>query len=229
MPARSPTVMGVQDDLSVEWSGVHEGSEQNGIRELQLLTNAGTIDCRLHQAPAGGKAILWVFGAGGGLGGPAGGLYARLAEVMVSDRVVSLRLDYRHPGSLLECVLDVLVGVEYLHSIGRHNVVLVGHSFGGAVVISAGVLSPHVMAVAALSSQTQGTEDVGELSPKPLLLVHGGLDTILPADCSRDIYSRAGQPKEIMLYPGCGHGLDDCRREIDRDLTAWLHRVLTRD
>ena len=50
----------------------------------------------------------------------------------------SLQLDYRkirkHDGA---CVLDVLVGVEgsYLKSRGHIRVVLVGHSFGGAVVI----------------------------------------------------------------------------------------------
>ena len=39
------------------------------------MTNAGEIVGRLHSAETGNAAVLWVFGSGGGLGGPAGGLY----------------------------------------------------------------------------------------------------------------------------------------------------------
>lgn len=221
--------MADQETLSLEWHGVEEGPEEhNGVRQIRLRTNAGEIDCRYHPADEGDQAILWVFGAGGGLGGPAGGLYVRLAEVMTADHVSSLRLDYRKPGQLTDCVLDVLLGMAYLDSIERKRVVLVGHSFGGAVVINAGALSANVIAVAALSSQSHATDAVEDLSPRPLLLMHGEADEVLPDRCSRDIYSRARDPKQLLLYPGCRHGLDDCRREIDRDLTLWLHDVLKR-
>jgi len=50
------------------------------------------------------------------------------------------------------------------------GVALVGHSFGGAVVIRVGVASPAVATVAALSSQSYGTEDVASLAPRPLFL-----------------------------------------------------------
>lgn len=99
---------------------------------------------------------------------------------------------------------------------------LVGHSFGGAVVISAGALSDDVAAVAALSSQTYGTSLADQVSPRPLLLMHGTNDEILPDTCSRQIYERAREPKELRLYPGCRHGPDECRDQIDADLTAWL-------
>jgi fermentation-respiration switch protein FrsA (DUF1100 family) len=216
-----------QDSLSLEWHGVEEGPEEHGVREVRLQTNNGAIDCRYHPAAESDLAILWVFGAGGGLGGPAGGLYIRLAEVMNADRVASLRLDYRRPGQLTDCVLDVLLGVAYLETLGRKRVVLVGHSFGGAVVINAGALSDNVIAVAALSSQSHGTEAVEDLSPRAVLLIHGEDDEVLPTRCSNDIYSRAQEPKQLITYPGCRHGLDDCRREVDRDLTLWLHDVFS--
>jgi hypothetical protein len=28
------------------------------------------------------------------------------------------------------------------------------------------------------------------------------------------------------LYPGCRHGLDECRDRLDQDLTDWIVRVL---
>jgi hypothetical protein len=108
---------------------------------------------------------------------------------------------------------------------GKQRIVLVGHSFGGAVVITAGAIASRVIAVAALSSQTRGTESVGALSPRRLLLVHGTADEVLPDLCSRDIFARAGEPKELILYEGCRHGLDGCREELDRDMMKWIGQV----
>ena len=211
--------------LSLELRDVERGPAEDGAEHLALRTSAGTIDCRFHDAPRGDIAVLWVFGAGGGLGGPAGGLYPRLARQLVGDGVASLELDYRRPGDLPSCVLDVLLGVGYLGTLGRSRVVLVGHSFGGAVVIAAGAANEAVIAVAALSSQTYGTELVGQLSPRPLLLMHGTADEVLPDTCSRAIHQRAREPKRLVLYPGCRHGLDQCREELDRDLLGWLREV----
>jgi len=103
--------------------------------------------------------------------------------------------------------------------------VLLGNSFGGAVVITGGGSSPTVIAVAALSSQTSGAEAVAELSPKPLLLMHGERDEILPPSCSVSLYRAANEPKQLLLYPGCMHGLDQCRDAIERDASAWLRRI----
>ncbi len=82
------------------------------------------------------------------------------------------------------------------------------------------------MAVAALSSQTYGTRLAAELSPRSLLLMHGTADEILPDRCSQQIYERASEPKEIRLYQGCRHGLDECREQIDNDLRNWLKQQL---
>src|SRR3954463_3884018 len=109
--------------------------------DLMLRTSAGQIRARYH-ATHSEYAVLWVFGAGGGLGGPAGGLYERLGSSLAAEgSAASVQLDYRKPADLLPCVLDVLLGVQYLKSVGHSRVILVGHSFGGAVVISAGVRS----------------------------------------------------------------------------------------
>lgn len=198
-----------------------------GVDHLILETNVGDITARYHEAQRAGSAVLWVGGAGGGLDGPAGGLYPRLAGQLTGQTIASLRLHYRFPNDLENCVLDTLLGVYYLrHAQGHEQIALVGHSFGGAVVISAGALSEEVVAVAALSSQTYGTRLAGEVSPRSLLLMHGTADEILPDRCSRDIYERAQEPKQIWLYDGCRHGLDECRQQIDNDLLDWLSQQL---
>lgn len=56
---------------------------------------------------------------------------------------------------------------------------LVGWSFGGAVVITAGARSSNVVGVATVASQTYGTDSVSSLAPKSLLLLHGTGDTCL--------------------------------------------------
>ncbi len=196
-----------------------------GAERVVLDTSRGAIECRYHDAPAGDAAVLWVFGAGGGLGGPAGGVYERLGARLAPDGLASLQVAYRRPADLVECVLDVLAGVAYLAERGRARVVLVGHSFGGAVVITAGATSDAVIAVAALSSQLAGTGAADQLAPRPLLVAHGTADEVLPDRCSRDIHARAREPKRLVLYPGCRHGLDACRDDLDRDLTAWLREV----
>jgi alpha-beta hydrolase superfamily lysophospholipase len=195
------------------------------VARVALATDRGTIECRYHHADTGDAAVLWVFGAGGGLGGPAGGVYERLGARLAAEGLASLQLAYRRPGDLVECVLDVLAGIRYLETRGRTRVVLVGHSFGGAVVITAGAASEAVIAVAALSSQLAGTQAADRLAPRPLLVAHGTDDEILPDRCSRDIHARAKEPKRLILYPGCRHGLDACRDALDRDLTAWLREV----
>ena len=196
--------------------------DHDGSRVLDIETNAGVINTRIHKAS---DAHAAVFGSGGGLGGPAGGMYTRLARVLEPEGWTSMRLDYRRPGHLMSCVLDALAGMHVLEQMGLHRIVLVGHSFGGAVVISAGAASPSAIGVVAMSSQTEGTGAVDKLSPKPVLLMHGMADELLPAAWSQDIYKRALEPKKILLYPGCKHGLDQCRNEVDADLLAWIREV----
>ncbi len=210
----------------LELRGVEQVASEGDAELIALRTSGGTINCRYHAARASDVAVLWVFGAGGGLGGPAGGVYTRLARQLTGDGVASLELAYRRPGDLTSCVLDVLLGIDYLGTQGRPRVVLVGHSFGGAVVITAGATSEEVIAVAALSSQAYGTELASRISPRPLFIAHGADDEVLPDACSRDIHRRAREPKRLVPYPGCRHGLDQCREELDRDLLGWIREVV---
>ena len=101
----------------------HEGELGEGVL---LRTDRGDIRRSLHPAPETQYGVTWVGGARGGLVRPGQGAYARLADVLRQDRLSSLRLCYRHPNVLPECVLDILAGVAYLTHGGAQPVVWSG-------------------------------------------------------------------------------------------------------
>jgi dienelactone hydrolase len=212
-------------ELNLERLSVVGEDDEEGARAFEMHTDAGIIHARYHEAPFSDAAVVWMFGSGGGLGGPAGGMYTRLAKQLVEHGIGSLRVDYREPGDLVSSVLDILVSVHVLGTLGTTRVVLVGHSFGGAVAICAGAAIPGIVGVAALSSQSANTDSVMDLAGKPLLLMHGTRDEVLPHTCSEQIFRIAAEPKEIRFYD-CKHGLDECRDQIDADLTGWIRRTL---
>lgn len=193
-----------------------------GTERAILHTSLGQIPGILHPAPHPVGGVVWVCGALGGFDGPSFDIYSTIAAELVDRGIGSLRLHYRMPGEFDPCVLDVLAAVQFLAQAGMERVALVGHSFGGAVVIAAGTMSPQVVAVVGLSSQTFGAQAVAQLSPRPLLLVHGERDRNLPAECSEHIYRWALEPKELVIYQGSGHFLRECHDELHTLLKGWL-------
>ena len=195
-------------------------------RGLLFRTNRGDLKSILHQTSGSDQAVIFVCGARGGFGGPASGMYARLSERLKLKGITSLRLDYRQPNVIPECVLDMLAGIAMLKGIGHKPVILVGHSFGGAVVVASGVASSHVRGVVCLSPQTYGAHMAGQLSPKSLLVVHGKSDTRLPFSCGMQIHDWALEPKEIVLYEGAELRLEECGAELEEMLFEWIPRTL---
>jgi dienelactone hydrolase len=191
-----------------------------------LRTDRGAIQALLHPAPETQHGVIWVGGARGGFGRPGHGAYARLADVLRRDRITSLRLRYRYPNVLPECALDVMAGIVYLTQGGAQSIVLVGHSFGGAVVITAGAVHDRVADVVALASQTYGARLARQLAPRPLLVVHEKADTRLPYTCGVQIYDWAQGPKQLVLYEGAEHRLDEYAAELDQLLTQGIPATL---
>ena len=217
-----------QDDFSLQIRELYTGPPPEGDVGQGLLfhTNGGDISAIFHEATDSNQAVIWVCGARGGFGGPGPDTYARLSQEFIDRGITSLRLDYRLPNSLVDCALDLLVGVSFLKGTGYGPVVLVGHSFGGAVVIAAGAATSHVTGVVALSPQTFGAQRASQLSPRSLLVVHGKSDTRLPYSCAVQIHEWAREPKQLVLYDGAEHGLRECREELEDLLRQWIPATL---
>lgn len=213
------------EDISIGITGLGAWQISPGEpgRGLILQTNRGQIETVIHHDPLEPthRGIVWVSGASGGFDGPAGGIYRLLGEKL-SPGITSLRVDYREPNNLIECVMDILAAVSFLTGTGHTDTLLVGHSFGGAVVIKAAPFSEAVKGVISLSSQTYGASEVAEVSPRPLLLIHGEEDTVLSPESSRRILDWAQEPKELKLFPGTGHALAESGEEIRRFIENWI-------
>ena len=188
-------------------------AEIEGEMDVQLDTSRG--DVTLHFRPVEGavSATVFVGGAAGGVKGPADEVYIRLASSLETNSIASIRVEYREAGEFEECVLDTLAACSFLKGIGAEKIILVGHSFGGAVVIKAAALAEAVVAVGSLSAQRFGTSEVDVLN-KPLLLIHGSADDVLDKAASEDIFSRANEPKEIVIIEGAGHGLSEGAADV---------------
>lgn len=212
-------------DLTLAIESVAAHPEPDGNLRVMVKTTRGEIRGVIHPCATQPAACIYVGGAMGGLQGPANDIYERLAD-RLKPHMTGLRLHYRFPGEFEECVMDVLAGVSLLRGLGATGgIALVGHSFGGAVVIKSGELSPAVAGVAALSSQLYGTSTVDRLE-KPLLLVHGMRDGILDHAASEDIHRRAREPKRLVLYAEDDHMLTHSAQQLEDLLADFLTRTV---
>ncbi len=203
--------------------------KREGYHPITLLTSRGNVECRYYQVENARKAVIWVGGVGGGWDTPAKGLYPHLCEELAQHSIASIRVRYRYSTELPEAILDVLAGLGFLEKQGIESFALIGHSFGGAVVIQAAAISSNVHSVITLASQSYGTSVVGELAPRcSLLLLHGTNDEILTPLCSRHIYQIAKEPKHLILYPNARHGLHEVAEEIHQVVLNWIVKTLNK-
>ena len=57
----------------------------------------------------------------------------------------SIGVHYRYPTHLVESIIDIIAGIEFLEHAGIQPVRFVGHSFGGAVVIETAAVVPNII------------------------------------------------------------------------------------
>jgi fermentation-respiration switch protein FrsA (DUF1100 family) len=62
---------------------------------------------------------------------------------------------------------------------------------------------------------------IHKISPRPLLLVHGDKDDIVPVEHAHKLYEQAKDPKELIIIPDAGHRLRIEEKAVDTVLN-WL-------
>jgi pimeloyl-ACP methyl ester carboxylesterase len=199
------------------------------LRHREIYTRRGLLSVLTHDpAPHGERpgAIVACGGAMGGVLGPGHGLYQRLGERWALNGVRFIRVGYREPNNLDLCAHDVACGVELARDAGAGRVVVMGHSFGGAVAVRTAVIMPAtVVGVVTFATQSAGCEVAGALGGRPLLLFHGDRDELLPPEASHVVAAIAGHG-EVVVLAGDGHLLARSDEVITERLDAWLPPVL---
>ncbi|MEW5847545.1 MAG: alpha/beta fold hydrolase [Myxococcota bacterium] len=190
---------------------------------LSLWTERGEVVVRFHPSRGARAAVLMVGGVGGDWDTPAHDLYPRLCQELPAEGMAALRVRFRHATDLREAVYDVLAALRFLDEQGIERVVLLGHSFGGAVIIQAAESSPEVTAVITLATQSYGTNAVSELGPEcAALLIHGLEDHVLPFWSSEHVYEMAREPRKLVFFPGNGHTLQESADAVHHLVHQWV-------
>jgi hypothetical protein len=207
----------------LEALGVEEVAVTPALAHLEIYTMRGLLTILWHGPRDATDVVLTCGGGMGGVLGPADGVYHALGcELAEQHGIATLRVGYRNPNDMSRCVHDVAAAGDLASRSGARRFVVIGHSFGGAVAIQAGVvLGAHCRGVITLSTQSAGCEHAEELGETPLLLLHGTDDEILPPETSSVVQMLAGHG-EVVLLPGDGHLLSQSAREVHDRLAAWI-------
>lgn len=67
-------------------------------------------------------------------------------------------------------------------------------------------------------------DHVAKVAPRPLLLVHGDADEVVPYPHAERLFAAASEPKELVRLPGGGHHLRRDPRAIEA-LVDWLDNL----
>ncbi len=194
-----------------------------GYIPLSLATSRGSISCRYYHTSGVRRAVVFVGDKTGGFDSPAKNLYAKLSKELQKNNISALRIKFRFPEDLVESVLDVVVGITFLERFGIEEIALVGHAFGGAVVIQAAAAAPEtVNTVITLATQAYGAEAATFLENISLLLIHGANDEILSPHSSTYVHDIAPGKKQLIVYQGATHSLQEVAQPIQKQIRKWL-------
>jgi fermentation-respiration switch protein FrsA (DUF1100 family) len=70
-------------------------------------------------------------------------------------------------------------------------------------------------------------EAAAQISPVPLLIVHGDQDHYFPPEHGRQLYMAAREPKELWIIPGMGHAESACRQELVDRIGDWIEQAIS--
>lgn len=198
-----------------------------GLRHIEMYTMRGLLGILWHEPVGDARdvGVVMMGGAMGGLMGPGDALYNQLGEDFSGRGIPAMRISWRKPNDMDACCVDAAAAVQMMVGTGCDRVILMGHSFGGAVAVRVAVgLSAMVTGVVTFATQSAGCEVAGGLDGRPLLMFHGDRDEILPVEASEVVRAIAGSG-ELRIMPGDGHLLAKSHDIMREEVNAWCDTV----
>lgn len=191
-------------------------------RLVEIYTMEGLLQIWWFGLPGAADVALLCGGAMGGLTGPGHSLYPTLGKQLADEGRAAMAIDYRKPGDLARCLLDVCAATDLAVRNGAERFVILGHSFGGAVAIQAAGTFPGATAgVITYATQSGGCEEAARMGNVPLLLLHGERDSILGPENSMMVQALAGHG-EVRTFPDADHLLAEVADEIETITIDWV-------
>ena len=76
--------------------------------------------------------------------------------------------------------------------------------------------------------QVRPIDDIAQIAPRAVLLMHGQQDHLISPDNSQRLYDAAGEPKELVYFPNAAHGglLASDPELWETSITSFLDRYL---
>jgi fermentation-respiration switch protein FrsA (DUF1100 family) len=114
---------------------------------------------------------------------------------------------------------------------------LIGQRVRSALKVPAAVVITPVIALLARRTGARLTDfrpllAVSRIAPRPLLLIHGDFDTVVPIHHAELLYEAAGHPKELWRVPNVGHVgayFADRTEYVGRVIEFFRQALLVRD
>lgn len=168
--------------------------------------------------------------------------YVELAEMAVERGFALFRFDFRGCGesegvvsSLLDRVLEERLRDldAAINALGNRvgDLLLFGSSAGGCIAILRACEDDRVRAVATSAAPVYrvGRYDVLEAVKKlkkPLLVIHGTRDEVVPPSSAKTLYQAANEPKKLLMVEGGDHVFSDAklRRLVLEEVLAWFEK-----
>ncbi|MDX1616827.1 MAG: alpha/beta fold hydrolase, partial [Candidatus Promineifilaceae bacterium] len=67
---------------------------------------------------------------------------------------------------------------------------------------------------------------VARLAPRPLLIIHGAADGVVPPEQGRSLYEAAGQPRQLVVTTDANHAFSWQRKILRETLLEWLAQLM---
>ena len=66
---------------------------------------------------------------------------------------------------------------------------------------------------------------IARISPRPLLILHGEFDPLIPTSHARELHARAGEPKQLSILKRGGHDLENLNARTQGRILQWLEEL----